>query len=228
MLNSRPTRRSFRRTADKKVRCARAARAFADALQRRIDRSQRAHTGGVKVTPSSKGTMRITSESPESGDGVRRGAHRLQPARSSRSASMRSTFLDVLGALEEDGRAVLGPSGEARSGGASVRRAIGNSSRSSCRCASDRAGRANACSRLRADEAPRTVGELPTWSASVTRWVGGRGIARWRGVARVRLGRGRDPRARHRIPQRSRDAQSNRRRAISRRGARFASVISGR
>jgi DNA polymerase-3 subunit beta len=92
--------------SDKKVRAPRAA--LADAL-RAVSIAASERTGGVKVTLA-KGTMRITSESPESGDGfdeipVEFGGPELTIGFNAKY------FLDVLGALEED-EVILGVSGE--------------------------------------------------------------------------------------------------------------------
>ncbi len=93
-------------SSDKKVRVPRAA--FADAL-RAVSIAASERTGGVKVTIS-KGTMRITSESPESGDGF----DEVPVDYSGPDITIgfnAKYFLDVLGALEEE-EVVLGLSGE--------------------------------------------------------------------------------------------------------------------
>jgi DNA polymerase-3 subunit beta len=93
-------------TSDKKVKVPRAA--FADAL-RAVSIAASERTGGVKVTIS-KGTMRITSESPESGDGFDEVPVDYAGPDITIGFNARY-FLDVLGALEEE-EVVLGLSGE--------------------------------------------------------------------------------------------------------------------
>jgi len=92
--------------SDKKVKVPRAA--FADAL-RAVSIAASERTGGVKVTIS-KGTMRITSESPESGDGFDEVPVDYAGPDITIGFNARY-FLDVLGALEEE-EVVLGLSGE--------------------------------------------------------------------------------------------------------------------
>ena len=93
-------------TSDKKVKVPRAA--FADAL-RAVSIAASERTGGVKVTIS-KGTMRITSESPESGDGFDEVP--VDYAGPDITIGFNAKyFLDVLGSLEEE-EVVLGLSGE--------------------------------------------------------------------------------------------------------------------
>jgi DNA polymerase-3 subunit beta len=92
--------------SDKKVKVPRAA--FADAL-RAVSIAASERTGGVKVTIS-KGTMRITSESPESGDGFDEVP--VDYAGPDITIGFNAKyFLDVLGALEEE-EVILGLSGE--------------------------------------------------------------------------------------------------------------------
>jgi DNA polymerase-3 subunit beta len=92
--------------SDKKVRVPRAP--FADAL-RAVSIAASERTGGVKLGIAN-GTMRITSESPESGDGfdevpVEYGGSNITIGFNAKY------FLDVLGALDED-EVALGLSGE--------------------------------------------------------------------------------------------------------------------
>jgi DNA polymerase-3 subunit beta len=93
-------------SSDKKVRVPRAA--FADAL-RAVSIAASERTGGVKLGLS-KGTMRITSESPESGDGFDEIPidYDGQPITIGFNAKY---FLDVLGALDEED-IILSLSGE--------------------------------------------------------------------------------------------------------------------
>jgi DNA polymerase-3 subunit beta len=93
-------------SSDKLVKVPRAA--FADAL-RAVSIAASERTGGVKVTIS-KGTMRITSESPESGDGFDEVP--VDYAGPDITIGFNAKyFLDVLGSLEEE-EVVLGLSGE--------------------------------------------------------------------------------------------------------------------
>ena len=92
--------------SDKKVRVPRAP--FADAL-RAVSIAASERTGGVKLGIAN-GTMRITSESPESGDGfdevpVEYGGSNITIGFNAKY------FLDVLGALDEE-EVALGLSGE--------------------------------------------------------------------------------------------------------------------
>ena len=103
--------------SDKKVTVPRAP--FADAL-RAMSIAASERTGGVKLGIGS-GTMRITSESPESGDGFDEVPVEYDGAPITIGFNAKY-FLDVLGALEEDDvslslsgeldPAVLRPSGE--------------------------------------------------------------------------------------------------------------------
>ena len=83
--------------------------AFADAL-RAVSIAASERTGGVKLTIT-KGTMRITSESPESGDGFDEVPVDYAGAEHDASASTRSTSSTCSAALDED-EVVLGLSGE--------------------------------------------------------------------------------------------------------------------
>ncbi|HEU4409243.1 MAG TPA: DNA polymerase III subunit beta [Polyangiaceae bacterium] len=83
--------------------------AFADAL-RAVSLAASERTGGVKLTLS-KGLMRITSESPESGDGL----DELPIDYAGKDVTIGFNaryFLDVLGALDDEEEVVLGFSGE--------------------------------------------------------------------------------------------------------------------
>ena len=92
--------------SERKVRAPRAA--FADAL-RAVSIAASERTGGVKITLA-KGTMRITSESPESGDGF--DEIPVEYAGQDLTIGFNAKyFLDVLGSLEEE-EVVLGVSGE--------------------------------------------------------------------------------------------------------------------
>ncbi len=93
-------------SSEKKVSVPRAA--LADAL-RAVSIAASERTGGVKLALG-KGTMRITSESPESGDGFDEVAVDYSGAPITIGFNAKY-FLDVLGALEED-EVVLGLSGE--------------------------------------------------------------------------------------------------------------------
>jgi DNA polymerase-3 subunit beta len=92
--------------SERKIRIPRAA--FADAL-RAVSIAASERTGGVKLSLS-KGTMRITSESPESGDGFDEVPIEYDGASITIGFNAKY-FLDVLGALTED-EIVLGVSGE--------------------------------------------------------------------------------------------------------------------
>lgn len=92
--------------SDKVVRAPRAA--FADAL-RAVSLASSERTGGVKLSLS-KGTMRITSESPESGDGFDEIPVDYSGANMSIGFNAKY-FLDVLGALSDEDVS-LGLSGE--------------------------------------------------------------------------------------------------------------------
>ena len=93
-------------SSDKKVRVPRGA--FADAL-RAVSIAASERTGGVKVTLA-KGTMRISSESPESGDGFDEVP--IDYAGPELTIGFNAKyFLDVLGSLEEE-EVILGLSGE--------------------------------------------------------------------------------------------------------------------
>jgi DNA polymerase-3 subunit beta len=89
-----------------KIRAPRAA--FADAL-RAVSIAASERTGGVKLTLA-KGTMRIASESPESGDGFDEVPVDYAGAELTIGFNAKY-FLDVLGALDEE-EVVLGLSGE--------------------------------------------------------------------------------------------------------------------
>jgi DNA polymerase III subunit beta len=92
--------------SDKRIKVPRAS--FAEAL-RAVSIAASERTGGVKVTIT-KGTMRITSESPESGDGFDEVP--VDYAGPDITIGFNAKyFLDVLGALEED-EVELGLSGE--------------------------------------------------------------------------------------------------------------------
>jgi DNA polymerase-3 subunit beta len=83
--------------------------AFADAL-RAVSLAASERTGGVKLTLT-KGLMRITSESPESGDGL----DELPIDYAGKDVTIGFNaryFLDVLGALDDEDEVVLGFSGE--------------------------------------------------------------------------------------------------------------------
>ena len=83
--------------------------AFADAL-RAVSLAASERTGGVKLTLS-KGLMRITSESPESGDGL----DELPVDYAGKDVTIGFNaryFLDVLGAMDDEDEVVLGFSGE--------------------------------------------------------------------------------------------------------------------
>jgi DNA polymerase-3 subunit beta len=92
--------------SDKKVRVPRAP--FADAL-RAVSIAASERTGGVKLGIAN-GTMRITSESPESGDGFDEVPVEYGGANITIGFNAKY-FLDVLGALDED-EIALGLSGE--------------------------------------------------------------------------------------------------------------------
>jgi DNA polymerase-3 subunit beta len=92
--------------SEKKVHVPRAA--FADAL-RAVSIAASERTGGVKLALG-KGTMRITSESPESGDGFDEVPVDYAGAPITIGFNAKY-FLDVLGALTED-EVILGLSGE--------------------------------------------------------------------------------------------------------------------
>jgi len=92
--------------SDKKVRVPRAP--FADAL-RAVSIAASERTGGVKLGIAN-GTMRITSESPESGDGFDEVPVDYTGANITIGFNAKY-FLDVLGALDED-EVALGLSGE--------------------------------------------------------------------------------------------------------------------
>jgi DNA polymerase-3 subunit beta len=92
--------------SDKKVKVPRAP--FADAL-RAVSIAASERTGGVKLGISN-GTMRITSESPESGDGFDEVPVEYGGANITIGFNAKY-FLDVLGALEDD-EVALGLSGE--------------------------------------------------------------------------------------------------------------------
>jgi DNA polymerase-3 subunit beta len=92
--------------SERKIRAPRAA--FADAL-RAVSIAASERTGGVKLTLA-KGTMRITSESPESGDGF--DEIPVEYAGPELTIGFNAKyFLDVLGSLEEE-EVILGLSGE--------------------------------------------------------------------------------------------------------------------
>jgi DNA polymerase III subunit beta len=93
-------------TSDKKVRVPRVA--FADAL-RAVSIAASERTGGVKLA-FLKGTMRITSESPESGDGFDEVPVEYDGPLITIGFNAKY-FLDVLGSLEEE-EVVLSLSGE--------------------------------------------------------------------------------------------------------------------
>jgi DNA polymerase-3 subunit beta len=93
-------------SSEKKVNVPRAA--FADAL-RAVSIAASERTGGVKLALS-KGTMRITSESPESGDGFDEVPVDYAGAAITIGFNAKY-FLDVLAALDDD-EIVLGLSGE--------------------------------------------------------------------------------------------------------------------
>ncbi len=93
-------------SSDKQVRAPRAA--FADAL-RAVSIAASERTGGVKVSLA-KGTMRITSESPESGDGFDEIPVDYTGAGISIGFNAKY-FLDVLGSLTDED-IILGLSGE--------------------------------------------------------------------------------------------------------------------
>jgi DNA polymerase-3 subunit beta len=83
--------------------------AFADAL-RAVSLAASERTGGVKLTLT-KGLMRITSESPESGDGL----DELPVDYAGKDVTIGFNaryFLDVLGAMADEDEVVLGFSGE--------------------------------------------------------------------------------------------------------------------
>lgn len=83
--------------------------AFADAL-RAVSLAASERTGGVKLTLS-KGLMRITSESPESGDGLDEIA--VDYAGKDVTIGFNAKyFLDVLNAMDDEDEVVLGFSGE--------------------------------------------------------------------------------------------------------------------
>jgi DNA polymerase-3 subunit beta len=92
--------------SDKKVRVPRAP--FADAL-RAVSIAASERTGGVKLGIAN-GTMRITSESPESGDGFDEVPVDYQGANITIGFNAKY-FLDVLGSLDEE-EVALGLSGE--------------------------------------------------------------------------------------------------------------------
>jgi DNA polymerase-3 subunit beta len=93
-------------SSDKKVRVPRAA--FADAL-RAVSIAASERTGGVKLALL-KGTMRITSESPESGDGFDEIPIDYDGPAITIGFNAKY-FLDVLGALDDE-EIILGMSGE--------------------------------------------------------------------------------------------------------------------
>ena len=93
-------------SSDKKVRVPRAA--FADAL-RAVSIAASERTGGVKLALA-KGTMRIASESPESGDGFDEVPSDYNGPEITIGFNAKY-FLDVLGSLEEED-VILGLSGE--------------------------------------------------------------------------------------------------------------------
>jgi len=93
-------------TSEKKVRVPRAA--FADAL-RAVSIAASERTGGVKLALL-KGTMRITSESPESGDGFDEIPIEYDGPAITIGFNAKY-FLDVLGALDDE-EIILGMSGE--------------------------------------------------------------------------------------------------------------------
>jgi DNA polymerase-3 subunit beta len=93
-------------SSDKKVRVPRAA--FADAL-RAVSIAASERTGGVKLALV-KGTMRITSESPESGDGFDEIPIDYDGPAITIGFNAKY-FLDVLGALDEE-EIILNLSGE--------------------------------------------------------------------------------------------------------------------
>ncbi len=83
--------------------------AFADAL-RAVSLAASERTGGVKLTLT-KGLMRITSESPESGDGL----DELPVDYAGKDVTIgfnAKYFLDVLGAMDDEDEVTLGFSGE--------------------------------------------------------------------------------------------------------------------
>jgi DNA polymerase-3 subunit beta len=92
--------------ANKKVRVPRAP--FADAL-RAVSIAASERTGGVKLAITS-GSMRITSESPESGDGFDEVPVELQGDAITCGFNAKY-FLDVLGSLDEE-EVIIGLSGE--------------------------------------------------------------------------------------------------------------------
>lgn len=92
--------------SDKQIRAPRAT--FADAL-RAVSIAASERTGGVKLA-FQKGTMRISTESPESGDGFDEVPVEYSGAPITIGFNARY-FLDVLGALDED-EVILGLSGE--------------------------------------------------------------------------------------------------------------------
>ena len=93
-------------TSDKQVRIPRAA--FADAL-RAVSIAASERTGGVKLALA-KGTMRITSESPESGDGFDELAIDYDGPAITIGFNAKY-FLDILAALDDD-EVILSLSGE--------------------------------------------------------------------------------------------------------------------
>jgi DNA polymerase-3 subunit beta len=93
-------------SSDKQIRTPRAA--FSDAL-RAVAIAASERTGGVKLTVQS-GTMRITSESPDSGEGFDEVPVEYGGAPITIGFNAKY-FLDVLGALEDD-EVTLGLSGE--------------------------------------------------------------------------------------------------------------------
>ena len=93
-------------SSEKKI--ARAPGAFSDAL-RAVSIAASERTGGVKLALG-KGTMRITSESPESGDGFDEVPVEYAGAPITIGFNAKY-FLDVLGALDGD-EVILGLSGE--------------------------------------------------------------------------------------------------------------------
>jgi DNA polymerase-3 subunit beta len=84
--------------SDKVVRASRAQ--FAEAL-RAVSIAASERTGGVKVSLSGKGTMRITTESPESGEGFDEIPVEYDGPGITIGFNAKY-FLDVLGALDED------------------------------------------------------------------------------------------------------------------------------
>ena len=119
--------------SEQKVRVPRAA--FADAL-RAVSIAASERTGGVKLTLA-KGTMRITSESPESGDGFDEVPIDYDGPEHDDRLQREVLPRRARGARRRRGRPRLRAESSIRR--CSVRRATGSFSRSSCRCASERA-----------------------------------------------------------------------------------------